>query len=235
MTDSAASPDFSLTHPDAAPQRARFISEPEQVAGRMKELAPGLTPEMFRDVLTQGINARSVATGAHPPTAGGTLQWIDTVAALRTILSAQDWQIRNVRNSPLIVSPDQSLAIVPMTGSPETGQSEALQPTNRAEKGAVTGQYVKGNQEQYLLFARQAAEHQGMAVWVLLYCYDRDRDEVRAELSLPADFDGRYISSWLERLVLPPIQNLPADFDNSIDDTDGPDADFDIEPLSGTL
>lgn len=234
MTDSAQA-GFKLTHTGMATQRARAISDQEHVSARMQGLGPGLTPDMFRDVLTQGLNARSAVTEAHPPTAAGTLQWIDVVAVLRTILSAEGWRILDVRNSPLIISPDERVAIVAMTGSPETGQDVASQPTNRAEKGTVTGQFVKDNQEQYLLFAQHAAEHQGMVVWVLLYCYDRDRNEVRAELSLPSGFDGGYITDWAERLILPAIQNSPAGIDTVVDDGDMPDTDFDIEPRVGSL
>ena len=239
MTNSVSA-DFSLTPPDAAPQRARFLSDPEQVAARMRELSPDLTFDLFQEVLAAGLEARNTALETHPTTAAGIFHWMQSVHVLRDWLRGRQWHIRDERNSPLIISPDNQVAIVVMTGSPETGGSAEAEPTNQAEKGSVTERYVQDNQRQLEIFNqesfRAARDHEkGLQVWVLLYHFDKVQSQVRAVLSFPTGFGKRHITTWGERMVLPAVSNASDDTALHPAQDEQPDATLDIQPRSGAL
>ena len=146
-------------------------------------------------------------------------------------MADKGWQPLDRRNSPLIISQDQRIAIVVMTGDAETGRDSERQPRNQAEKGGVTQSYVEANSQAKLLYADALtqAEQQGASgtqVWVLLYHYDKMLDEVRFE---PNDFHKGYITSWAERLILGSLSNAA---DHLEPEEEAPSDIFEVEPRS---
>ena len=229
---------FALTHPDSASPRAKVISKPEQVAERLQELSPDLTLEVFRNAIESGIGARNTTTAASAVTAPGSQQWFRTVEVLRTRMQEKQWRIHDPQNCPFITSPDKSISIVVMTGNPDTGLDGELEPTNQADKGAVTEGYVHRNRalqlQQSFDWSRRGNDDDGTAVWVLLYHYDVLANDVRFELSQPIDFSGKKIIAWAERLIMERVPNTPDEFiidhepDNSSDSVI-------IEPRTGSF
>ena len=189
------------------------ISEPALVASRLSELNASLNEELLREVSEHGYRARIEATELHPTTAAGSFHWHAAVYAIRSMLVEQGWKPEDSRNCPFIVSPDRTIAIVVMTGDSDTGCIEGY-PTNQAEKGAVLKQAVANNQRQMKLFntglvsAELANSKEATQLWVLLYHVtvgSNGKAEIRAELSLPSQFEQKKIIGWRERIILASI------------------------------
>lgn len=229
---------FQLAHSNAFAPRAKAISEPALVEARLQKLSPDLSTELLHNAVLSGLGARNDTTNASAVTAAGVQQWLKTVEALRTQLSAMNWRIHNERNCPLISAPDRSVSIVVMTGNRETGKLGAEDPTNQTEKGAVVERFVQGNR-QLELFNQDSlklakARQKETQVWVFLYHYDQTSNEVRFELAYPTGFGKKKIEEWGERLILGSIPNQPADFVVQGDDAPNAPATVDVEPKTGT-
>lgn len=189
-----------------AQPRGEVVHEPSMVSERLQELHPSLDEGLFRDANEHGYRARIDVTPAHPTTAAGTLHWHETVFALRTTLIAREWVKKDPQNCPFILSPDKSVAILVMTGDPDTGIVNCS-PTNQSQKGAVLKQAVSANYELFETAALSKLERtkNGTQMWVLLYHVGVDqhgRTELRAELSLPSRFERKKIVGWSERIIL---------------------------------
>jgi len=66
----------------------------------------------------------------------------------------------------------------------------------------------------------------GMQTWLLLYYFDETAQEIRAELSLPAEMtDDGYVKKWRERVILP---SIPVVRDPMATD-DAPDAPIEVK------
>jgi hypothetical protein len=191
----------------------KVVSDSVSVASRLSELNARLNEALLREASEHGYRARIEATELHPPTAAGSYHWHATVFAIRSLLVERGWKPENTRNCPFIVSPDRTIAIVVMTGDSDTGSIDG-HPTNQAEKGAVLKQAVANNQKQLKLFntglvsTKLANSKEATQLWVLLYHVtvgSNGKAEVRAELSLPSQFDRKKIIGWRERLILASI------------------------------
>ncbi|KAG0194114.1 hypothetical protein DFQ28_001250 [Apophysomyces sp. BC1034] len=191
-----------------------IVSEPGRVSARLLELHPSLDEALLREVSEHGYRARLEATALHPTTAAGSYHWIASVYAIRSMLAERKWELKDSRNCPFIVSPERTVAIVVMTGDPDTGRPNG-NPTNQAEKGSVLKQAVAQNQAQLKLFdagsvsPTLAGPKEATQLWVLLYHVavgPDGKDEVRVELSLPSQFERKQIVGWRERIILRSIR-----------------------------
>jgi len=186
--------------------RARCVDEPEQVEQRLKALGLSRTP--IDRAIAAGLAGRNETTGTSAPTEAGSLQWFKTVQVLRAELSPAHWKIVNLKNSPLAVSLDKKTALLVMTGDSATGKKEE-DPTNKNAKGQMTRNIIRGQLE---LFRYAKNKHAGTQIWVLLYHYDPQANEVRYELSHATAFDKKNITRFNERLLLGSIPNHPDAF-----------------------
>ena len=196
-------------------QPSRIVSNSDEVDIRLHKLNSALTQALFIEANHQASRARIEATIAHAPTAAGTLHWHELVAALRLSLTEKDWQIKNYKNCPLIISADQLTAIVVMTGDSQTGKAFGKDPTNQADKGSVLDAAIQKNY-QYQLFENDAISKlstSGTKLWVFLYHVEKGikgDKEIRSELSLPSSFQRKKIADWSERIILRSISTNPA-------------------------
>jgi len=120
-------------------------------------------------------------------------------------------------------------------GSADTGRTDALLKT-RNPKGEMTKRMVARNNRQLSLgsgnseFAgtgEPAISDEKRVTWLLLHYYDRDKGEIRLELSCPFEMTGKQISQWRERLILAPVP-----FDGTVEtpiDFDDKDVEIDID------
>lgn len=116
---------------------------------------------------------------------------------------------------PLIVAPNKSMAITMTSGDLSTGVADAC-PTTKNPKGILTADAVRRNFEQIgidfgpgyqvpkLLKPRRAKS----APLTWLFMVRMTTDDVRAELSLPAAIENKYIVAWHERIVLEPMPRI---------------------------
>jgi hypothetical protein len=169
----------------------------------LNELHSTLNEELLLEANMRGFEARLESTPAHPPTSAGTFHWHDYVAALRTELALNGWQIKNHKNCPFVISPDQNIMVLVMTGDRDTG-IETGNPTNQADKGQVLSEAIQSE-----LFEMQSGDS-GTQLWILLYHVERAPDgspkEIRTEFSRPARFDRKKIVEWSERIILRTIE-----------------------------
>jgi hypothetical protein len=180
--------------------------EPALVSGRLLALHESLDESLFREVNEHGYRARLDVTPAHPTTAAGTFHWHHAVFALRTGLIERDWQKKDLKNCPFILSPDKTIAILVMTGDADTGLVKGF-PTNQSQKGAVLKQAISTNYELFetAMISKLEQANNGTEMWVLLYHVGVDengRTELRSELSRPSRFERKKIVGWTERIIL---------------------------------
>lgn len=226
-----SSSEFQLVPSGPFNQLAKTLVDAHEVRVRLTQLHPDLTPDLLSKAILRGLNARNETSKASAPTAAGGKQWFDTLEELRGLLLEKQWNPHNQRNCPFAIAPDRSISIVVMTGNSETGKQGLQDPSTAADKGVVAEDYVSINRQQTLF--NQAQEQQGTQVWVLLYHYDKNLQEVRYELSLPTDFSKKKITGWGERLILGSIPNNPTGFTVREDVPNTP-ATVDVQPKTGT-
>lgn len=195
-------------------QSTSIVLGSSEVTSRLLDLHPTLDENLLRECCEHGYRNRLEATELHPPTAAGTYQWHGTVYAAQSLLLERGWISKNVRNLPLIVSPDKTIQIAIMTGSSDTGLEHG-QPENRAKKGPVLEKAIKAitdNQQLELLGIECPNERfssKKLQLWILLYHFDQtssEENELRMELSSPSQFNGGKITDWDERIILSPIR-----------------------------
>jgi hypothetical protein len=175
-------------------------------ARRLRQL--GIAPERLFSALDAGDVAARQADEFSPVTAAGTLRWMETVRMLRQGLGIDGWVPNDDRNSPRAIDPSGQFAVVPVSGSADTGLEEGT-PRTANPRGAASSRAVQINGQLEFsvtaaLLADMAAEKADtVTTWFLLY-YRSQADELRAELSLPVRIsDKGIVDAWRERILLP--------------------------------
>lgn len=153
-----------------------------------------------------------------PPAMAGMARWGKTNELLRLRLLRRAWSHDNPKGLPRTISPGRDFAIVATAGDAATGISQG-RPTTRYAKGIETARAVEQNVQLAFDFAgvdigRALAaavnEDEALATWLLLY--NVTDEQIHAELSLPNGMSERgFVGSWIERIILPPIELNPAD------------------------
>lgn len=200
---------------------------------RLRDL--GVDPERLFEALDAGDVAARQADVFSPVTAAGTLRWLETVRMLRQGLVTDDWVLNDDRNSPRVISPSGDVAIVPVSGTAETGLLDGTPKTANA-RGAASSRAVQINGQlefsyQPPLLPDMAGEKsETRTTWFLLY-YRSHADELRAELSLPIRIsDKGIVGAWRERIILP-SRSFGADQMLPRDAGGNDDVEFDIAAL----
>lgn len=182
-----------------------LVYEGEEAARRLTQL--GIVHDRLDDALDAGDVSARQADQFSSVTAAGTLRWHETVRMLRQGLAADGWTLNDVRNSPRVISPTGNVAVVPVSGTADTGRADGSPRTARP-RGPASSRAVQINGQLEFdlaaLLADMAAETaDAVETWFLLY-YRAQGDELRAELSLPVRIsDKGVVDVWRERIILP--------------------------------
>lgn len=173
------------------------------VATRLNAL--GLTRETLSEAVRFGASHAAECTSHDPSSLAGTLLWGKTTRWLRDLLIPLGWNVSSQRNLPATVHPSGKWAIAVVSGDRCTGVPD-LTPATRYERGSATRQVVSSNQLSFSAWIDDWAEQVApltMQTWFLLHYRDKDADELRVELSLPAEMtqDG-FVIRWSERIIL---------------------------------
>jgi hypothetical protein len=212
-------------------------SEPWDVDKRLAELGQGLTRSLLSEVVRRATAAFMACTPFHPRNFAPISRWGNGIAAFRELLVPYAWTSVDRDGQPLVVNPDETLAITITGADKQTGKKsddDRIQPRTSA-KGQITVDAVEING---FLFADMEADAMQKArsearfvknTWFLLLHMDRVTGQVHSELSLPSKLDEeRRIIRWFERILLEPfeVDTTPL---NAANDEGPDDGDITIE------
>jgi hypothetical protein len=174
---------------------------------RLAEL--GLDVGVIERVVRRADAEASLCTELDPPIMEGMTRWGRTSRFLREELIPRGWTFDNPRNLARTIHPTGEFALVAATGDEFTGVPD-VQPSTKYRKGEATVAAVTHNVQlafEFPGFDTMMDGDQPMRTWFVLFY--PDEHEFRAEVSLPDGIaDGR-ITSWAERIILPPFPRDP--------------------------
>jgi len=213
----------------------------EQEGGSAQdESVLGINTQVFKDAILSGIAQYNSVNKFHPITAGGSRAWEEIVASFRQMVVDQcvGWKSIHRDGMAQLVNAEQQLTIVVTSGDTNTGLDNEVQPKTRNQKGQATKNIVEAN---YPLFEDVATIDESInsvdnhQTWVFLYAIDKDKLEVRFELSLPTETQlsgakGRLkISQWSQRFLFEPVP-LEGQISKAMQPTFTDDTDF-FDPI----
>jgi len=184
---------------------AAVVLAKRKAVDRLAEL--GLDVGLIERVVRRADADVSTFTEFDPPIMQGLTRWGRISRYLREELIPQGWSYDNPRNLARTIHPSGEFAIVAATGDELTGLVGLL-PTTRYRKGDATVQAVAINEQLTFDFGdgfttEMTADAGALLTWILLFF--EDEAEFRVELSLPDGIEDGRITSWSERIILPPF------------------------------
>jgi hypothetical protein len=193
--------------------------------------ALGLSVADLHQAIEDGYGAAASCTDNDPRALPGVLAWGKGIGSLRDLLAPRGWTADRAAGYERAVHPSNTHALALAAGTSQTGL-EGLAPRTRNPKGRATSDAVRCNAQLVLGIETNAFAGAGVQssvdaqreTWLLLHYYDKDKQEIRIELSLPLEMQGKQITAWRERIVLVPIS-----FSEEISIDDELDADEAIE------
>jgi hypothetical protein len=199
-----------------------FAYDDDRHTVRLAEL--DVTTPDLRDAVSSGYTVASGLTSNHPRLARHFNIWSETIATLRDSKAKDGWVNDSDRNYETVRHTDGRCQIAVASGTHETGLDGGAGPRTSSKKGAATQDAVAYNQMTLFPLSAGASMQRGVMppTWLLLHTYDHAKKEIRCELSLPTEMEGKTITSWSERIILEPI---PFEMDSSVDYSDLPDDD----------
>lgn len=167
------------------------------------DVHPDLSEDVFREALEYARDITTIMDNGHlAPTARGTSMYHNSIAKFRELMAEKGWKSENVANLPYTISPDRSVKITVATGSPSTGIKGAFGPKLK-EKGKtpsiVAGQMTLFDPDYY------AIDQQEGKLWYLVIYVDRNRQEIRMELTKPHFDENNQVGGWIKRIIMNPI------------------------------
>jgi len=211
------------------PVHEPLVHQGEAAVLRLSQL--GVELERLGAALDAGDVAARQADRFSPVNGAGTLRWMETVRMLRQGLAVDGWSPNDDRNSPRTIDPSGTRAVIPVSGTADTGLVDGTPKTaNPRGKASSRAVQINGQLEFSVtaLLADMAAEKAGtIETWFLLYCRAQN-DELRAELSLPVRISEKgVIDAWRERILLP-VRTFGAELSVPRDAGGDDDVEFDI-------
>lgn len=165
----------------------------------------GLSVDGLTQSILEGEYARMEAVEDDPITAAGTDAYRYRVRALRQTFKPQGWTRGTDRGLEKTQSPDGKVVVITRGGDSGVGFTDAFpQPQGKVgeagEKAADKNASLALDPNWFNVGQAQESEFE---TWMLLV--HRQKDTVRAELSLPSEVKNGRVSAWIERIILPNI------------------------------
>lgn len=209
----------------------QIVDSPALVDERLQHL--GLRADWLLGSVLEGDAGASSATALHPPGDAGFRRWADTVAALRTRLLPQGWDMSNTANYCTVFNRTTRTAVVVMAGDLFTGTRLGT-PKSRYPKGAATQARILVNVGQASLFPSLKSPDEIVEEDCVTFALVQFPTEagIQAELSRPSSMSASgYVNAWRERILLPTVHPGGHHPEKNVDDTpDAPDIDFAVTP-----
>jgi hypothetical protein len=194
----------------------------------------GTSAEELLATLSTGYGQAAGCTDHDPRSLPGTLVWGKGIGHLRDLTRPRGWRAARHSNYETAVHPTGTHQIALAAGTSQTGVALGQPPRTKTPKGPATSRAVKRNRHlsQMTLdqgtdaFAAPGVEsfaEANRATYLLLHFYDVDAGEIRAELSRPEAMEGKQISEWRERIMLPVLpfsEDVTLFDDETVDEID---------------
>jgi hypothetical protein len=175
------------------------------VTARLSAL--GVSGEILARAVDAGFQGAAGCTGHHPQNFAGIVTWGDAVRELRDLLVPTGWTAVDNRGFPTAVHPSGEHQIAVAAGTRDTGRHNGI-PRTRRPKGIVAELAIADNQVSLdptgAVFGVTYTEPTAQT-WFLLHYADPIADEIRIELSLPAEMHKGVVTAWTERLIIDPL------------------------------
>ena len=204
--------------------QTRVYSGQGEVEARLARLELGR--KFLVDAVHFGYTYAAECTRHDPANLAGLLIWGKTTRKLRDQLIPLGWDIENRQNYPLTVHPSKQWAIGVVPGDERTGVADRT-PSTRSERGPATRQVVNTNQMSFAALSPYFTDLDAELIrqtWLLMHYRCGESDEIRIELSLPAEMtSGGFVIQWQERIIL--SDGIQSIFTRSVQDSESRYAD----------
>lgn len=189
----------------------------------------GLSKSILQDAVLRGQLAKRSVTKNHPPIAGGSMAYFETVCALRDKLLPLGWVTDNSNNLCITRHASGECDLIVSTGDQNTGRANG-HPTTKNPKGNLAKNYIENNQLSFLGQEFDVVVDNSVHnTWMLIYFFDHEEDEVRLELSIPTSIDEQgYVTQWQKRILIEPISFEQAPNVGNFEPEYGPDVNIDV-------
>ena len=186
--------------------KTQLITNPIEVINRLDSLF-GWKREELTEVVERMVAGRNSCTDNDPPSAPGWMSWCFGTRRLREMGALKGWDRNNDDQIASIYDRKRGIKIAVCNTDEGTGM-EAIQPQNRAKKGAATDRAVFTNQVLFNTILNEAENNviqlsddiSGVAYWYL--CVYSEGDIIRAELSCPSECENGFFKTFRERIIL---------------------------------
>ena len=199
---------------------------------RLQEL--GLRVDAVRRPLESGYSHAADCTANDPRGTAGYLVWAKGTGDLRDRLAALGWQAMREENFETTIHPGLTHQIALSAGTSQTGVSTGPPPRTLRPRGTMTSRAVRRNRPPTLDQGTGVFSAPGVQgppepttdplTYFLLHYFNEESEEMQSELSLPDDMEGKHITHWSERIILPAFP-----FDDGIAIPIDPDEDIDVQ------
>lgn len=194
-------------------QTARAIAPLDPAQSKAELEALGIPAALPREAADYGRRIWARCTRHDVQAMRGFLAWGLPMRFLRDTLVPLGWTVDRPGNLETVVSPDASIVLATAAGDQYTGDPDNM-PSTRTEKGPRTEHAIQRNQLTIPNFPKQEAAPAAVAqTWFLLSFYDKQRREIRIELSRGVGFTATpdrphhgVVSKFEPRLYVEPIK-----------------------------
>lgn len=172
----------------------------------------GLTYEILSNAVLEGHLQKQRLSKYAPPLYKGLAPWGHTAIALREQLVNKGWSYNDEFNLNRTIDPKNNFALVISSGNAGVGKL-GYNPSTMNKKGELSEVLAEVNNEKQLsLFVVDSPKKrkyniQNMLHWFFLYYNDIDKLWIELATPRALDSNGR-ISTWFQRIILPPINLL---------------------------
>jgi hypothetical protein len=181
----------------------RVIYSGTSAEQKLKQL--GLDVQDLHEVLLYGAAEANTYTENDAKGAGEHARWSRHVRRASELYVPRGWQRIDPDCQPTLVHPSNKWCLVVSSGNNATGIAYA-RPTTKNPKGRSIRRAVEGNAELALYQPHDIEPAlEGLRQTWMLMTYVNVEDEIQAEVSLPREMEGEYITDWTDRVLLPTI------------------------------
>lgn len=173
----------------------------------------GLNPEWFKEISEKILIAFNQTTLNDAASAPGSYAYFAAVRSVRDFFCPMGWKIVRRHGLELTENEKLNISILVSSGNKDTGNKNKI-PKTKNPKGQQTISIVDHNAKCELFYAydqNNITKIIPKPFWIFLYHIDKNKEEMRIEVSLPIemDFYNTRVESWKKRIILPPVDFNP--------------------------